>query len=121
MDDEAKQAIAIFRFGVIADLVGRKLSRGEKERLLNEKVSYHWEIPRSGRSYVSRSTIISWLRAYERSGRRLQSLYPHDRADKGKARALDEETAAALLALKRERPALFPAGAHERGQKTGDS
>ena len=51
MDDDVKKAIAIFRFGVIADLVGRKLSRGEKEKLLGEKASYHWEIPRSGRSW----------------------------------------------------------------------
>ena len=106
MDDDVKKAIAIFRFGVIADLVGRKLSRGEKEKLLREKASYHWEIPRSGRSYVSRSTILSWLRAYEKSGRRLQSLTPNERSDKGKARALDEETASLLLTLKREQPAL---------------
>lgn len=104
MDEEAKKEIAVFRFGVIADLVGRKLNRGEKERILKEKVSCQWDIPRSGRSYVSRSTILSWLRQYEGSGRRLESLYPDERADKGKARVLDEETVAALCALKKDRP-----------------
>lgn len=106
MDEEAKKAVAVFRFGIIADLVGRKLTRGEKEKLLKEKASCQWDIPRSGRSYVSRSTIISWLRAYEGSGRRLESLYPNGRSDKGKVRAIDEETACNLLALRKEHPGL---------------
>lgn len=106
MDDETKKAVAVFRFGIIADLVGRKLNRGEKEKLLREKTSCQWDIPHSGRSYVSRSTIISWLYAYEKSGRRLESLYPNDRSDKGKARSIDDETVGALLALRKEYPAL---------------
>lgn len=43
MDDNAKKEIAVFRFGVIADLVGRKLNRGEKEIILKEKSSSRWE------------------------------------------------------------------------------
>ena len=39
MDEDAKREIAVFRFGVIADLVARKLQRGEKERILREKAS----------------------------------------------------------------------------------
>ena len=55
MDEDTKKAIAVFRFGVIADLVGgRKLSRGEKERMLREKASSQCTRPiteyrRSGR------------------------------------------------------------------------
>jgi len=46
MDEDAKKAIAVFRFGVIADLVGgRKLLRGEKEALLREKASLSWRSP----------------------------------------------------------------------------
>ena len=37
MDEAAKKEIAVFRFGVIADIVGRKLARGEKERIIREK------------------------------------------------------------------------------------
>jgi len=104
MEEEQKKAIAVFRFGVIADLVGRRLNRGEKERILREKVSCPWDIPHSGRTYIARSTILAWLRVYERSGRRLESLIPDERSDKGKVRAIDEETTAALLALKKDRP-----------------
>ena len=38
MDEETKKVIAVFRFAVIADLVGgRKLSQGKNELILREK------------------------------------------------------------------------------------
>lgn len=103
MDDDAKKAIAVFRFGVISDLVGRKLTRGEKELILREKASSRWEIPFSTRSHISRSTILSWMRAYEKGGRRLESLIPDERKDKGKHRVMDEEAISALVNLKKDR------------------
>ena len=104
MDEDAKKTIAVFRFGVIADLVGgRKLLRGEKEALLREKADLAWEIPFSLRSHISRSTILSWMRSYEKGGRRLESLYPEERKDKGRYRVMDEEAIAALIHLRRER------------------
>lgn len=104
MDDDAKRDIATFRFGVISDLIGgRKLNRGEKELILKEKSSARWEIPFSTRSHISRSTILSWLRAYEKGGRRLESLYPDERKDKGRSRVMDEEAIAALVGLKKDR------------------
>ena len=101
MDEAAKKEIAVFRFGVIADLVGRKLARGEKERIIREKASCRWEIPFSTRSRISRGTIIAWARAYARS-HTLESLYPDDRKDKGRPRVMDEETQASLVRLKNE-------------------
>jgi putative transposase len=103
MDEEKKKRIAEFRFGVIADLVGwRKLSWGERGRLLQEKASQHWEIPSSSRTTISKATILNWVRRYERSGRKLSSLYPRQRSDKGSFRSLDEETVQTLINLKRE-------------------
>ena len=84
--DEAdrKSIIAVFRYGVISDFVGiRKLPRGEKEKLLQEKSTCMWDIPFSGRSRISRSTILHWLRRYLKAGRQINSLYPEEREDKG--------------------------------------
>ena len=104
MDEDAKRTIAVFRFGVISDLVGgRKLNRGEKELILKEKSSSRWDIPFSTRSNISRSTILAWARAYEKGGRRLESLYPDERKDKGRSRVMDEEAIAALVSLKKDR------------------
>ena len=103
MDEEKKKRIAEFRFGVIADLVGwRKLFWGERGRLLQEKASQHWEIPYSSRTTISEATILNWIRRYERSGRKLSSLYPAQRSDKGSFRSLDEETVQTLINLKKE-------------------
>jgi transposase InsO family protein len=105
MDEVTKKEIAVFRFGVIADIVGRKLERGEEERIIREKASCRWDIPFSTRSRISRSTILSWARAYAKA-RNLESLYPEDRKDRGRPRVMDEETIAALVRLKGERRGL---------------
>jgi len=103
MDEEKKKRIAEFRFGVIADLIGhRKLSWGERGRLLEEKASQHWEIPFSNRTRISSAAILDWIRRYEHSGRKLSSLYPAQRSDKGSFRSLDSETVQTLINLKKE-------------------
>lgn len=103
MEEEAKKRIAEFRFGVIHDLIGdRKLNRGQRKLLLQEKSACEWEIPYTGRSRISASTILSWARRYEKGGRRLESLYPEVRSDRGRPRALDEETVLALCELKKK-------------------
>lgn len=103
MNEEAKKRIAQFRFGIIHDFVGdRRLKRGEQKKLLREKTSCEWEIPCSGRSRISISTILSWVRKYERSGRHLESLYPEVRCDLGLPRSMDQEMVLALCELKKQ-------------------
>ncbi len=103
MEEEKKREIATFRFGVISDfVVSHRLERGE--RLLLEKEGRQWTIPYSRRTRISTSTIVSWIRRYERSGRKLESLYPQGRGDIGRSRVLDEEVAQMLTRLKREFP-----------------
>ena len=103
MQEELKKDVAVFRFSVIAELVGgRKLNRGEKEKVLREKCEYIWDIPGSGRTHISRSTILYWVRMYESGGRKLESLCPDERSDKGSLRAIDEDTIALLCNLKKK-------------------
>lgn len=105
MDQEQKDQIALFRFGVISELIGRRdLRRGERESLIRDLSGRQWEIPGSGRTRVSRSTIREWLRRYEESGRKLESLVPKERGDMGISRSIDAETEMALVNLKREYP-----------------
>ena len=61
MDEELKKRIAVFRFGVIADFVGdRALPRGDIERLMKDKCDQKWQIPGSGRTSISESTMKEW-------------------------------------------------------------
>ena len=105
MTEEQKKNIALFRFGVISELIGRKdIRRGEREAVIRELTTREWEIPDSVRTRVSRSTIREWLRRYEASGRKIESLFPKDRSDSGQSRSMDSETELALVELKRQFP-----------------
>ena len=104
MEKELAERIALFRFGVIAPLVDRHLSRGERERILGEITGGVWQIPGSSRTAVARSTVLKWVAAYRRSAGDIRSLEPRPRSDRGSSRSIDEESAAALITLKRELP-----------------
>jgi transposase InsO family protein len=105
MDEGLKKRIAVFRYGVIADFTGgRRLSRGETERLMREKCAQRWDIPGSTKSSISRSTVKEWIGRYKDSGGRLESLYPRVRSDKGRTRAIDDDVASGLIALRKELP-----------------
>lgn len=103
MDEEKKKRIAVFRFGVIADFVGaRTLARGETEKLMRDKCAKRWQIPGSVRTRISESAIKEWIARYKASGGKLESLYPRERSDKGKPRAIDQDTALGIIALRKE-------------------
>jgi transposase InsO family protein len=102
MDQEKKQKIALFRFGVISRLLWLKEDERQKEALLREITSRAWEIPFSHRTALGRSTVLEWLKKYRDSGGKIESLEPQQRSDKGKPRSLDEETEQTLVRLKAE-------------------
>lgn len=106
MEREKKEKIAVFRFGVIFPLVEKDLREywGEKERRLNMLVEKEWDIPFSKRNYISRATILSWVRRYEIGGRKIEALFPKERGDRGRMRSLDGETLDALVRLRKENP-----------------
>lgn len=105
MTEQDKKQVAAFRFGVICDLVnGVQLASGEQEQLIREKCARKWQIPFSNKTRISRSTVLRWMRLYKNSNGRLESLYPAARSDRGKSRALDQDTALALVELRRQMP-----------------
>ena len=107
MTEDEKMQVAVFRFSVISDFVtGIAMSRAEKRRLKREKCARKWQIPFSEKTRISQGTIQRWCRVYRNSGGDLKSLYPQDRSDQGKARAMDEETCLSLIGLRLAIPAL---------------
>ncbi len=106
MDEQHREDVALFRFGVISDLVCSRLEPGEMTRMIERKSRQQWLIPHSGRTRISPSTIRRWIRLYEQSGRRLDSLYPATRSDRGRSRRVDEETILSLVRLRKEMPRL---------------
>jgi transposase InsO family protein len=105
MTEDRKKQVATFRFGVIHELVNRTdLSRGEQERLIQDKCSRRWSIPFSSRTRIGRTTILRWIQLYKKSNGKIEALYPPERSDRGESRSMDEETVLSLMSLRREFP-----------------
>ena len=99
--EERAKEVALFRFGVIADLV--HLPKGSGSGLydrLREKAKVSYAIPFSTRQQLAQETIRSWLNQYRKGG--LESLYPKERSDAGKARRLPREVVDLICCIKEE-------------------
>ena len=103
-EPQDRQATALFRYGLIADLIHLPAgSRGLYARL-REKAAADYSIPGSRRIRVAPETLRHWLKAWRRGG--FDALLPRGRADQGRSRALPRTVADALLSLKEEQPQL---------------
>lgn len=102
--DTDRQAVALFRYGVIADLVHLPLQHRGLYKLLHEKAEREYNIPGSLRRRVAAETIRGWLRAYRRGG--FDALLPRQRADHGSTRSIPGKVVDLLCQLKDDEPAL---------------
>ena len=103
MNDEQQkriEQIALFRFGVLGDLV--HLAPGERAifEQLKEKAERDYQIPFTTRTRVAAETIRDWLKNYRKAG--FDGLKPQPRADLGESRAIPREIADLVLTLKEE-------------------
>lgn len=102
--DERRREIALFRYGVIADLVQLEPHhRGLYDRL-KEKSEKDYTIPGSLRRRVAAETIRGWLRAYRRGG--FDALVPRVRADQGCSRSIPPCAVDLLCQMKEDTPEL---------------
>jgi transposase InsO family protein len=104
LDDKVREQIALFRYGLIADLIHRGAGEKGLYVLLEEKARKLYEIPHSRRTRVAVDTIRGWLNDYRKGG--FEALRPKPRRDQGQARAIPQEIADRLCLLKDENPAL---------------
>ena len=101
-DDGIRKAVALFRYGLIADLI--HLPRGAPgvgERL-REKAGRDHDIPGTCRTRVAAETIRHWLQLYRRGG--FDALVPRPRTDRGRPRRLPAEVVETLVSIKTAHP-----------------
>lgn len=103
-DDDLRQAVALFRYAVIADLVHWPPGHGGITEQLRAKADKDYVIPGSHRTHVAAETIRDWLKHYRRGG--FDALLPKPRADRGQPRRLPDTVAEALCAIKEGHPKL---------------
>jgi putative transposase len=94
--------VALFRYGLIAQLVHTPPDTGQQERLLREIASRPYTIPGSTRTRVSITTLRRYLHAYREKG--FEALRPRPRTDAGAPRAFPPEVLAKAIALREEQP-----------------
>jgi transposase InsO family protein len=102
MKHEDKQAVALWRLGVLGPLMSARLEHGDRLHYFMEAAQRIHQSPDGTPVKLSTRTIEAWYYAYRRGG--FQALFPKDRADRGKSRAISEAVAELIVRVKRERP-----------------
>lgn len=103
-DNDTREKTALFRYGLIADLLHRPQGERGLYTLLGQKAERVYEIPGSRRTRVAPETIRDWLSAYRGGG--FDALRPRPRSDQGRARAIPQDVADLLCHIKDDRPEL---------------
>jgi len=92
--------VALFRYGLIADLTHMESGEAGTYVRLKEKAAKSYAIPGSRRTHVAAETMRGWLRAWRKGG--FEALLPKPRADQGQARAIPREVSDLLCMIKDE-------------------
>ena len=103
-DDEGtrlREQIALFRYGLIADLLHLPEGKNGLYKKLTEKAERDYQIPGTLRTRVAAETMRDWLTLYRKGG--FDALSPKVRRDSGQARAIPQEIADQLLQWKEEK------------------
>jgi len=103
-DEDYRQQVAVFRYGLIADLVPLPPGSPGLYQRLHEKAAREYTIPGTHRTTVAAETMRDWLKQYRQGG--FEALLPKVRSDRGQPRGLPAEVADHLLAIKEAQPAL---------------
>ena len=103
-DSDLRHAVALFRYGVIADLVRLEPGAGGLYQRIAEKAEHDYVIPGTQRTRVAAETIRHWLKRYRAGG--FGALLPKQRADRGRPRKIPDDVAEGLIAIKEQHPRL---------------
>jgi transposase InsO family protein len=103
-DSEHRHAVALFRYGLIAELARLEPGTPGLYQRIAEKAQADYTIPGTSRTRVAAETIRHWLKRYRAGG--FDALLPQPRADRGRPRKLPDDLAEALIAIKAAHPKL---------------
>ena len=99
-EEQLRREVALFRYGLIADLVHLPPGTPGIGDKLRAKAEQQYTIPGTLRTRVAAETLRDWLLHYRRGG--FDALYPKPRADRGQLRRLPAEVAELLISIKTE-------------------
>ena len=85
MDHAHQEAVALHRWGVIAEATNARLTSAERGAAVRTIAARAHSHPDGSERRYSRGTIDRWIRAWRAGG--LEALRPAERADAGTVRA----------------------------------
>jgi putative transposase len=103
-DTDHRHEVALFRYGLIADLVHLPPGTPGLYRRLEEKAAKDYTIPGTCRTRVAPETLRDWLKRYRKGG--FEALMPKARTDRGQSRTLPAPVVERLLSTKEANPKL---------------
>lgn len=101
--DDPQEELALFRHGLVAPLLRRRLVRGEQAAALRELAAQSYHVPGSRKTTLSIRTVKRYLER-ARKGQRLAALKRKQRSDKGGLRRIPAEVLELARRLKAEEP-----------------
>jgi transposase InsO family protein len=114
---DRRDDVALFRYGLIADLTHMEPGEAGTYARLKEKASHSYAIPGTRRTRVAAETMRGWLREWRKGG--FEALRPQPRADQGQARAIPQEVSDLLCMLKEDKQELSVRMVIEAARGTG--
>jgi transposase InsO family protein len=115
---DRRDDVALFRYGLIADLTHMEPGEAGTYARLKEKASHRYAIPGSHRTEVAAETMRGWLRAWRKGG--FDALRPKPRADQGQARAIPQEVTDLLCTIKEDKRELSVRMVIEAARASGE-
>jgi len=101
-ESDARLKVALFRYGVIAPLVCRRVEPAIAKRTRDELLAHFFQYPDGSRRLVPERTLRHWLAKYRKHG--FKGLFDEFRSDRGVNKALPEEVLNRAEALREEEP-----------------
>lgn len=102
MDDKTAQAIALFRFSLIAPVVNNTFEARSKIAFFREIAAKSHTLPSGEVTKLSSKTLKKYYESYLHYG--LDGLIPKTRSDAGKSRVLDEKIVVRIHEIKEKFP-----------------
>lgn len=113
MNDETRQKIALFRYGILAPLISGTYDNADnKKGFFRYAATMTYTNPRGLDTTLSASTLERWFYQYQKGG--FDALLPQRRVDTGISRKLDDDMIEQINYLKQEYPRIPATLIHQK-------
>ncbi len=102
MNTQDKRGVALWRLAILGPLTSARLEHGDRQAYFEQAAERAYEHPDGRRVRISPRTIEGWFYQHKQHG--FEGLFPDNRSDRGRSRAIAPEVADLLIRAKRERP-----------------